>query len=120
MYEQNLATGRARTIAAGPGLNITPSYSADGDHILLARTAGQHTEVFEMQRQPLCCSRRLTFTSSGDALNPSQSPDGHRMVVTATPLGLPHIYVMSADGGNPSPALRDSSSSVSCRTPERI
>ncbi len=24
------------------------------------------------------------------------------MAVTATPLGLPHIYVMSADGGNPS------------------
>ena len=78
------------------------SYSADGDHILLARTAGQHTEVFEMQRQPLCCSKRLTFTSSGDALNPSQSPDGRRMVVTANPLGLPHIYVVSADGGNPS------------------
>ncbi|MEN8143683.1 MAG: hypothetical protein ABFS14_01910 [Gemmatimonadota bacterium] len=102
VYERNLATGRTRTIASGGGLNITPSYSADGSHILLAKTAGQHSEVFEMQRQPLCCSRRLTFTSSGDALNPSQSPDGSRMVVTASPLGLPHIYVMSADGGNPS------------------
>lgn len=102
VYERNLATDRSRTIAAGAGLSITPSYSSDGDHILLARTTGQHTEVFEMQRQPLCCSRRLTFTSSGDALNPSQSPDGRRMAVTATPLGLPHIYVMSADGGNPS------------------
>jgi len=101
VFERQLLSGRTRLISAEPGLNITPVYSADGRRILLARTAGTHTEVFSVGRDPLCCSRRLTFTSAGDALNPAASPDGRRFAFTATPLGQPQIYVQGLEGSTP-------------------
>ncbi|MGD8496725.1 MAG: hypothetical protein PVF05_11075 [Gemmatimonadales bacterium] len=98
VYEKNLATGARRTISAVQGLNVTPIYSPDGSKILLARTAGDHTELFEFQRNPLGAPRRITYTSSGETLNPAYSPDGSRLAITSSPLGLPQIYVMSASG----------------------
>ncbi|MFQ5746379.1 MAG: hypothetical protein ACE5HF_04065 [Gemmatimonadota bacterium] len=100
-YELDLATGRSRVIAAEAGLNITPVYSPDGRFIMLARSVDAHTELFEMQREPLCCGRRITFTSSGDALNPSYSPDGRRVAFTSTPLGQPQVYVQGVNSAPP-------------------
>ncbi len=100
VYEKDLRSGDRRTISSVRGLNLTPVYSPDGSRILLARTAGDHTELFEFRRNPLGAPRRLTYTSSGETLNAGYSPDGSRIVVTSSPLGLPHIYVMSASGGS--------------------
>lgn len=101
VYEKNLRTGNRRTISNVEGLNITPVYSPDGSRILLARTAGDHTELFEFQREPLGSPRRLTYTNAGESLNPAYSPDGGRIALTSSPLGLPQIYVMPASGGAP-------------------
>lgn len=97
-YEKNLATGTVQTVSAEQGLNVTPVYSPDGRHILYARTEGDHTELFELQRQPLCCGRRVTYTSVGETLNGGYSPDGRQIVMTSSPLGLPHIYVIPREG----------------------
>ncbi len=97
-YERNLATGDVQTVSAEEGLNVTPVYSPDGRHILYARTEGDHTELFELQRQPLCCGRRVTYTSVGETLNGGYSPDGRQIVMTSSPLGLPHIYVIPREG----------------------
>ena len=51
-----------------------------------------------MQRQPLCCGRRVTYTSVGETLNGGYSPDGRELVMTSSPLGLPHIYVIPREG----------------------
>lgn len=99
VYEKNLRTGRVRTISAEPGLNITPVYSPDGRRIMLARTAGNYTELFDMQAEPPCCPSRVTHTRGGDALNPGYSPDGRRVAFTATPLGQPQVYVQDVSGG---------------------
>lgn len=101
VFEKNLRTGDRRTVSSVEGLNITPVYSPDGSRILLARTAGDHTELYEMQRDPLGSARRLTYTSAGETLNAAYSPDGRRVVLTSSPLGLPQIYVMPASGGAP-------------------
>jgi len=101
VYEKNLRTGNRRTISGVPGLNLTPAYSPDGTRILVARTAGDHTELFEMQREPLGTPRRLTYTNAGETLNAAYAPDGTRIVLTSSPLGLPQIYVMPASGGAP-------------------
>ncbi len=101
VYERNLATGQDRTISAETGLNATPVYSPDGRRILFARTVDDHTELFEVQRDPLCCARRVSFTSVGETMNADYSPDGRRVALTSSPLGIPQIYVMSIDGGNP-------------------
>lgn len=101
VYERDLSSGARRTISAEPGLNLTPVYSPDGTKILLARTAGDHTELFELGRQPLCCAKRLTYTNAGETLNAAYSPDGSRLAITSSPLGLPQIYVMRVSGGAP-------------------
>ncbi|HSM08029.1 MAG TPA: hypothetical protein VLA33_03300 [Gemmatimonadota bacterium] len=101
VYEKNLRTGNRRTISSVEGLNLTPAYSPDGNRILVARTAGDHTELFEMQREPLGAPRRLTYTNAGETLNAAYSPDGRRLALTSSPLGLPQIYVMPASGGSP-------------------
>jgi TolB protein len=97
-YEKNLATGAVQTVSAEEGLNVTPVYSPDGSHILYARSEGDHTELFELQRNPICCGRRVTYTSVGETLNGGYSPDGRRIVMTSSPLGLPHIYVIPRQG----------------------
>ncbi|MFO7587229.1 MAG: hypothetical protein R6X22_04060 [Gemmatimonadota bacterium] len=102
VYEKNLETGAVRTISAEEGLNVTPVYSPDGSRILYARSIGDHTELFELQRQPLCCGRRVTYTNVGETLNASYSPDGRRIAITSSPLGLPHIYVLPLDSREPS------------------
>jgi len=101
VYEKNLRTGERRAISSVEGLNLTPVYSPDGSRILLARTAGDHTELFEMQRQPLGAPRRLTYTNAGETLNAAYAPDGTRLALASSPLGLPQIYVMPASGGAP-------------------
>ena len=101
VYERDLASGARRTISSEPGLNLTPIYSPDGSKILLARTAVDHTELFEFGRRPLCCAKRLTYTNAGETLNAAYSPDGSRIAITSSPLGLPQIYVMGASGGAP-------------------
>ena len=97
-YEKNLATGAVQTVSAEEGLNVTPVYSPDGSRILYARTEGDHTELFELQRNPICCGRRVTYTSVGETLNGGYSPDGRQLVMTSSPLGLPHIYVIPRQG----------------------
>lgn len=100
-YERNLESGRTSLISGVDGLNVTPIYSPDGRKIVLARTAGDHTELFEFGRLPLCCMKRLTYTNSGETLNAAYSPGGDRLAITSSPLGNPQIYVMSAAGGAP-------------------
>lgn len=102
VYEKNLETGAVRTISAEQGLNVTPVYSPDGSRILYGRTIGDHTELFELQRQPLCCGRRVTYTNSGETLNADYSPDGRKIAITSSPLGLPQIYVLPLDAKEPS------------------
>jgi TolB protein len=97
-YEKNLGSGAIQTVSAEEGLNVTPVYSPDGRHILYGRSEGDHTELFELQRQPLCCGRRVTYTSVGETLNGGYSPDGRQLVMTSSPLGLPHIYVIPREG----------------------
>ncbi len=101
VYEKNLATGAVRTISSEEGLNVTPVYSPDGKHILYAKTVGDHTELFEVQRQPLCCGRRVTYTKVGETLNADYAPDGRRIAITSSPLGLPHVYVTPLDREEP-------------------
>jgi len=100
VYERDLRTGETRVVSDGPGLNITPTYRPpDGQRLALARDAGGSTEIFELQSDPLCCARRITFTSPGDAVGPSYAPDGDRFAFTGTPLGEPQVYVQRVSGG---------------------
>jgi len=103
VYERDMASGAERVISDIGAINITPVYSPDGRRILFGRTQDDHTELFEIQRDPLCCTRRVTYTSTGETLGASYSPDGRSLAITSTPLGNPQIYVLDLQrGGDPS------------------
>lgn len=103
VYQKDLRSGAVRTVSSVTGVNITPAYAPDGSHAYVARsTGGGGTEIFRLQLDPVCCAERITSTNSGDALNPSVSPDGGRIAFEATPLGEQQVYVMRASGGSPS------------------
>jgi TolB protein len=102
IYEMDLVTGAEQVISDIGRINITPVYSPDGRRILFGRTQDDHTELFEIQRDPLCCTRRVTFTSTGETMGGSYSPDGTELAITSTPLGNPQIYVLDLQrGGDP-------------------
>lgn len=101
VFERDLRTGSTRTLSVEPGVNITPVYRPDGARIMVARTAGEGTEIFELRADPPCCARRVTNTPAGDALGPSYSPDGSRFAFEASSLGQPHVYVQRVEGGGP-------------------
>jgi TolB protein len=102
IYELDLVTGAEQVISDIGKINVTPVYSPDGRRILFGRTQDDHTELFEIQRDPLCCTRRVTYTSTGETLGGAYSPDGRQLAITSTPLGNPQIYVLDLQrGGDP-------------------
>lgn len=102
VYEKDLSSGATRVISREPGLNITPAYSSDGKYIFLARTVNSdHSEVFRLKRDPLCCGQRVTYTNSGDALSPSPAPGGDRIAFNSSALGEPQIFVQDVGGSKP-------------------
>ena len=54
--------------------------------------------MFELERKPLGAPRRITYTSPGDTLNPSYSPDGRGSPTRLTSLGQPQMYVRPSTG----------------------
>ncbi len=104
VYEKDLSSGEVRVLSDRAGVNLTPAYHPDGERILVARTVEEDgrsagSEVIELQLDPLCCPRRLTDASPGDALNPTYAPSGDRFAYEATPLGEQQVYVQRVGGG---------------------
>lgn len=99
VYERNLETGGTQVVSDVDGVNLTPTFRPDGERVMLARTAQEGAEVFELRTDPYCCPERVTFTEPGDALNPSYAPDGERFAYEATPLGEQQVYVQRVGGG---------------------
>ncbi len=102
IYEMDLRTGAEQVISDIGQVNLTPVYSPDGRRILFGRTQDDHTELFEIQREPLCCTRRVTYTGTGETMGGAYSPDGSQLAITSNPLGNPQIYVLDLQrGGDP-------------------
>jgi TolB protein len=98
LYERDLATNRDRLISDREGINITPAYSPDGRTIAFAASWDGNTELATYT--PNGSVRRLTTGRRFDSLSPSFSPDGRQIAFVSNRLGEPHIYVMSATGGD--------------------
>ncbi|NJD11417.1 MAG: hypothetical protein FIB01_13590 [Gemmatimonadetes bacterium] len=99
LVERDVASGTVRTIDVGQANMITtPGYSPDGRRVAFAMWQTTAMELYEYNLAERCCLKRLT-TVRGDDQSPTYSPDGSRIAFMATRLGLPHIYVMPANGG---------------------
>jgi TolB protein len=99
IYLQDLETGRREVIPpTEQWLNYAPSFSPDGRILAFTRSSEEGTDIFSYNLAENCCLQRLTAGRFSDNLSPAFSADGRRIVFSSTRLGLPQIYVMSADG----------------------
>jgi TolB protein len=99
IVERDMATGRLRQVASRPTLAMTPAYRPDGRRAAFALWSGNDTDLYDYDLERNCCLRRLT-SARGEDLSPSYSSDGRRLAFMSDRLGQPHIYVMSAEGGD--------------------
>ncbi|HWA41410.1 MAG TPA: hypothetical protein VG712_07365, partial [Gemmatimonadales bacterium] len=96
---QDLTTGGRTTVpGAGTELNITPTFSPDGNSIVWARSGEEGTDLFTSDLARNCCTQRLTVGRYSDNLSPTFAPDGRRLAFVSTRPGLPQVYAMAPDG----------------------
>lgn len=100
IQERDLESGQVQLVSGRPGLNTTPSYAPDGRRLAFALSSGSGTEIYDYDVAQRCCLRRLT-NGPRDDLSPSFSPDGKQLAFNSNRLGQPHIYLMPAEGGEP-------------------
>ncbi|MFI5235596.1 MAG: hypothetical protein ACHQXA_07800 [Gemmatimonadales bacterium] len=96
---QDLATGvRSPVPGATTGLNITPTFSPDGQSVAYARSTEAGTDIYLTNVTQACCTQRLTVGRYSDNLSPTFSPDARRIAFVSNRPGVPQVYVMAADG----------------------
>jgi len=94
--------GASRTLRALTGsVNTSPVFSQpDGEMILYAHGLENGTDLYAVPTVGTESPRRVTVSRGMDAVSPSYSPDGRRIVyVTNRPGGL-GLYIADADGTN--------------------
>jgi TolB protein len=98
---RNLGTGTSRWLAATPGgLNITPTFSPDGNTLLWAHGEESGTDLFAAPAFGSGGARRVTVGRGSDNVSPSFSPDGRRVAFTSGRSGHPEVYITDVDGTN--------------------
>ncbi|HEX7119944.1 MAG TPA: hypothetical protein VF212_14220 [Longimicrobiales bacterium] len=98
VIERELETGRERNLATRRGLHATPAYAPDGQRLMLAIENGSGLDIFELD---VATGRtRLVRGGPGADMSPTYSTDGRLIAFNSDRIGQPHIYVMSADGGD--------------------
>lgn len=91
--------GRARVVAAGSGVYISPVFTPDGGSVVFAHGVDEGVDIYSVSTQggPL---RRISVGRGSDNVSPSFSPDGRRIAFMSGRAGHPEIYTMDADGTN--------------------
>lgn len=98
VYEMELASGRLRLVAAGPGLTLGGVYSPDGARIAVAREESKgNSEVVVLDRRGALVAR-VTRDEAID-VSPTWAPDGRRLAYCSARAGSPQIYVADLGSG---------------------
>jgi len=91
--------GRARVVASGAGVYISPTFSPDGANIVYAHGVDDGVDLYVAPAGG-GQGHRLSVGRGSDNVSPSFSPDGRRIVFMSGRAGHPEIYTMDADGTN--------------------
>lgn len=97
IYVHALSTGRARKVAAFPGVNQAPSWSPDGKHLVVALSHADNPDIYRVN----LLTNKTTQLTNHPAIDtePVWSPDGQEIVFTSDRAGQTHIYSIPAGGG---------------------
>lgn len=108
---QDLPTGTPRALGSAPtGLNITPSFSADGEWLAYAHGDEEGVDLYVApiaSGNAAGAPRRVTVGRGTDNVSPSFSPEGHRLAFTSGRVGHPEVYLADVDGTNVEPLATD-------------
>jgi TolB protein len=101
IYVYDLATREATRLTHDRGVHFDPSISPDGQRVVFRsiRSGNEEVRLVNATGGPL---RNLTRNAAVD-YSPAWSPDGRRIAFASTrgsPNGIPHIWVMDADGSH--------------------
>jgi TolB protein len=100
LHELDLTTGNSSVISNQAGNHFTPAYSPDGSRLAFALSTPGGNDLHEIDVADGGSLRRITRGPLVD-MSPTYSPDGRRVAFNSDRLGQAHIYVMPADGGEP-------------------
>ena len=98
LRERDLTNGQDRVISSRGMISYTPAYSPDGKKLAYAYDIGTGIEIHDYDLERNCCTRRLT-KGPRDDIAPSYSSDGRQIAFASTRLGMSHIFIADADGG---------------------
>ncbi len=101
IFVYDVASGSARQVPVGGGLNSTPVFAPDGVVIVYTHGEESGTDLFATTPFDRGPTRRITVGRGTDNTTPTFSPDGRKLAFTTGRLGRPEIYISDADGTNP-------------------
>ncbi|MGB5307153.1 MAG: Tol-Pal system beta propeller repeat protein TolB [Gammaproteobacteria bacterium] len=97
IYEQNVATGVRRKLAAFEGINGAPAWSPDNQRIALTLSRDGNAEIYVMDLNSRAL-KRLTNNAAIDT-EPAWAPDGKTLYFTSNRGGSPQLYRIASSGG---------------------
>ncbi|MBI1967418.1 MAG: Ig-like domain-containing protein [Gemmatimonadetes bacterium] len=98
--------GKARITATAPGgKTATVDVFVQGE-ILVAKTRNGKFELYALERSNLAALRKVS-ADTGGGTEPAFSPDGSRIAFVSLRDRNPEIYLMDADGSNPTRLTND-------------
>jgi Tol biopolymer transport system component len=78
LWRQDLGSGIAEQLTAGPGYDYQPDWSPDGESVVFVR---YHNDAMELQEIELATGAVHALTDSGGVnVEPRWSPDGSRWI----------------------------------------
>lgn len=100
--EMGSAGNASRTLRAPPGsVNTSPAFMLpDGETLLYAHGQENGTDIFAAPTFGTESPRRVTVSRGLDAVSPTVSPDGRRIVYVTNKSGGLALYIADADGTN--------------------
>lgn len=92
----DLPTGRAQRVAGGDGTNSTPAFGADRLTLAFAASPRGRTSIHIRDPDGV---REIAPTTLQDAISPTFSPDGRRLLYVSNRMGRPHLFMHDMESG---------------------
>ncbi len=96
---RDVLSGTVKRFATSHTLNITPTFSPDGNTIVFA-AGNDGTDLYSVPAAGGASPTRIMVGQGTTNTNPTFSPDGRRIAFTSGRLAHPEVYIMDADGTN--------------------